>query len=454
MPSAIVIGGGISGLTSAYYLRKAGVQVKIVEPERAGGVVRSSSQDGFTFEHGPNVLVEKPEIRDLLTELGLASRVVFPAHANYLQQIYVGGVHNAPKSLKALFQTPLIPGGAKLSLPFKAMFSRLAKSGVEDMSVYELFSPLLGKEGVMNLLDPVLKGIYGGDLRKLSARSLFPSLWEHLAGGGTMIGYLLGKRSQQKRSIFVLRGGLESLIDSLLASQHDGAELARSVIRQRVTDISWRENFAVTLGDQTVLNADAVFVATAGSASAQFLGSLDRQLSFDLAAQRSAPLTVVHCSVPRDADVPARSFGVLFGEGQTRGILGVMYNSMLFPHMAPADYHLLTVCVGGIRDAQAADRDDKSLGFEVERTLQEKLGIAGARTIHVARWKRAIPQLEIGHYRVVESMRKLEARYSGLHFVGTDVGGVGVPDRVQAARRGVEAFCSAAGRERDLIVNG
>jgi oxygen-dependent protoporphyrinogen oxidase len=118
-------------------------------------------------------------------------------------------------------------------------------------------------------------------------------------------------------------------------------------------------------------------------------------------------------------------------------LLGVMFNSLIFPHVAPPDKHILTVIVGG---AQAGDArpDESQLREQVPLLLKRYLGVGSAECLQVTQWPRAIPQLVVGHHKIVAEFDRVEAANPGLVFVGVDRGGIGVSDRVRLAKSGVE----------------
>ncbi len=180
---AVVIGGGITGLVRAHELLKRGVQVTIVEPGALGGLIQSSHKGGFTMEHGPNVILEKPELAALIDEVGLRSKVVRPVILKYRQYVWYNGAPcEVPKSPPKLIFTPLIPFVDKCRLLPRLFAKGIVKSGEDDLSVHDLFSRVIGPTAATNILNPALRGIFGGDTTTLGARSLFPELFGELMG--------------------------------------------------------------------------------------------------------------------------------------------------------------------------------------------------------------------------------------------------------------------------------
>jgi len=214
--TAAIIGGGIAGLTAAYELVKAGERPCIIEPGAIGGMVRSTQFGGFILESGPNVLVERPEMAELFAELGLTADVRYPSVNPYGQYVWFDGkATKVPAGVAELFSSPLFTWPAKLSLPIKVVLPRFLKRDEADCSIGDFFRPLIGTHAVKHLLDPVLKGIYGGDVDNLSARTVFPGLWSAAYEGRSIVGYMRSRSGGRKPPIMVLQGGIQKLTQAL-----------------------------------------------------------------------------------------------------------------------------------------------------------------------------------------------------------------------------------------------
>ena len=434
MFDSIVIGGGISGLTAALKLSKAGKRIALVEPHAIGGMIQSSHIEGFTLEQGPNVLVDKEHLSKLIDDVGLTPQVVYPVIQKFRQLVWWHGAPTSvPRGPIAFIATPLIPFKDKFRLLSKLFKPGVAKPAKEDESVSTFFSRILGEEGVRNMLDPALRGIFGGDISKLSAKSLFSDLWDSMNSGASLFSYARSRKG--KRRVFVLRGGMNVLIRAI------EERLSEEVVRyeQKVGAVTYNSGiFEVSLESGEILSSKSLFVATSGSTSATFLESLDPKLAEMLNSVRYAPLAVVHCSVNGDQCLPPKAFGILFPSGKAAKVLGVMFNSCLFPHTAPRGKHLLTVCVGGVEGMHVCKESDISLQGTVREELLDKLSLRDPEFLSIVRWERAIPQYEIGFSNIVDRLKLVEQQFPGLHFIGSEIGGVGVPDRVRKASNAVE----------------
>jgi oxygen-dependent protoporphyrinogen oxidase len=431
-----VIGGGIAGLVAAYELVKAGYRPLIIEPGPFGGMVRSRGLDGFTLEQGPNVLVERPAMVELLTELGLIESLRYPAVNPYGQFVWCRGrPMKVPAGFGEFLRSPLFSLSTKFLLPFRLVKPGLLKPRADDLSVLEFFSPLIGEQSVRDLLDPVLKGIYGGDVEKLSARTIFPGLWEAAVHGLSLIGYMRRRPRGARPSIMVLEGGTQTVTDALAERIRGRADKIDACV-ERIEQLASR-GYRLVCSDGSLVDVDACVVTPAGASLATMIEDIDAELAALVRCQEYASLSVVHLAVSRSEPLIKDAFGVLFKAGMPNDLLGVMFNSQLFPHVAPPDKHLLTVIVGGAQ-ARAKDVDESALRERLPQQLSELLGVSNVEWLCFTSWRDAIPQLKVWHHKVIAAFDRAEASHPGLVFAGVDRGGVGVTDRVRIAREAVQ----------------
>lgn len=431
-----VIGGGIAGLVAAHELVKAGHRPVILEPGRPGGMIQTATVDGFTLEQGPNVLVERPDMKSLLGELGLADRVRYPVVNPYGQYVWFQGrAQRVPQGIADLVVSPLFSASTKMLLPYRLAKPGLLRPQSDDLSVLEFFAPLIGEQVARDLLDPVLKGIYGGDVAELSARTIFSGLWNAASQGLSLIGYMRQRSQGGRPSIMVLDGGIQSLANALVERLRGRAEWLQARV-DGIERIS-AQTYRLRCSDGAAVDVDACVVTPAGDSLARMFRGLAGDLAAILAGQEYASLAVVHLSIPRSEPLLKDAFGVLFPAGMPNDLLGVMFNSQIFPHVAPPDRHILTVMVGGAQ-AQSQEFDESTLKAELPKQLSSLLRVSSPEWVGMTTWRKAIPQLKVGHYKVVAKLDEVEAANPGVVFAGVDRGGIGVTDRVRIAREAVE----------------
>ncbi len=190
-----IIGGGISGLSAAYYLAKAGVPSTIVEARpRLGGVIQTENVEGCVIEAGPDSFISmKPAAMELIGELGLAAGVI--GSNDHLRVTYVwkdGRLVPLPDGLQLMVPTKLLPllstrllgWGTKFRMGME-LFHPPGRHA-EDQSVADFVTAHYGAEAVDYLAEPLLSGIYGGNPSVLSINSVLPRFVELEAKYGSL----------------------------------------------------------------------------------------------------------------------------------------------------------------------------------------------------------------------------------------------------------------------------
>ena len=205
MPRVIIIGGGISGLATAYYLAKGGVSSTIIESRpRLGGVIQTEQIDGCTIEAGPDSFLSvKPAALDLIRDLGLRDdvigsndhlRVTFVRKGGHLVPLPDGLMMMVPTKILPLVTTGLLSLGTKIRMGMELLRAPKMKPG--DESVADFVREHYGQEAVDYLAEPLLSGIYGGDPRELSVTAVLPRFVELAAKYGSLTRGVLASRAQ------------------------------------------------------------------------------------------------------------------------------------------------------------------------------------------------------------------------------------------------------------------
>ena len=437
MPTTLVIGGGLSGLSLAYLLRARGEDVTLLEArERLGGNVHSREIDGFLLEDGPNGFLDKePAMRALVDSLGLAGRLR-PASsaANDRFLFRAGALRKLPASPPALLRSDALPLGARLRV-FLEPFSRRGRT--EDESLASFARRHIGKTATRLGIDAAQSGIFAGDPERLSAWA-FPQMVElERAHRSLVLGAIRTRRAKKKAGESVAHAplttfdrGLSTLIDALGAALGGRARTGAPVQRVERAGGKWRAQL-----EGETLEADQLVLATPADDASQLLEGVDATLSSLLADIEYAPIAVAHVAFPDGASRQApRGFGFLAPESEGCRLLGAIFISSVFPFRAPEGQHLVTCMIGGARHPERLSLDDGSLQAICADELGRAIGLSQPpRLLQVNRWPRAIPQYTVGHKaRVGEIDKALSAR-PGLHLCGNYLRGVGLNDCVREA---------------------
>ncbi len=436
-----IIGGGISGLATAYYLKKdrPDWHVQVFEKEvRVGGKLRSSQKDGFTFDWGPNgFLTNVDDTLGLAKELGLKSQLqVASEHARHRLLYQSGALHSLPSSPPKFLTTNLLSPFAKARAALEPLF---AKSTDTEESVYDFMARHFGKAVADVFAGPAVSGITAGDAKSLSLDALFPRFRKLERDYGSLIKALIDTQkkaksdSQPSRLTSFYAGGVQTLTHALSKALAPSIQTGETLSQISKENEAYRLEFA----SGRVETVDKLVLATPSFVSGKLLQPLLSGVAAKLASIPYADVVVVGLGFDR-IDVPQimDAFGFLVARQEAVRSLGVLYSSSLFPDQAPAGKVMLRLICGGSLDPEFIKLSDTEIIEVVRHDLKLSMGITTQPEFcQIIRWPRAIPQYELGHQaKVADIMQDLKAM-KGLHLVGNAFYGVGVNDCVRDAKR-------------------
>lgn len=449
MPEAVnldvaVVGGGVSGMSTAFWLSRQapGSRVAVFESEgAAGGKVRGQVEAGTVFDWGPaSFRSGTPALLELLAVLGLQGEVRYAAPEARRRYLYLGGrLQPLPGSPPTLLASRLLSPAGKL----RALAEPWVRRSAGEETVHGFVARRFGPEVAEHLADALVAGVSAGTATEVSVDALFPR-WRELeqAHGSVVAGMLRAARSARAgeragqpsapSSQFTLAGGTQRLSAALAAALGERLVTGAAVRRLRRTDGA----FLLELADGRSVVASRVVLATPAPVSAALLGELAPGAARRLAAVRYAGV-VVHAlafdaaAVPRPLD----GFGYLVARGERVRSLGAVWTSTLFPDQAPTGTVQVRVLSGGRRDPTFLELDDAAALEAVRQGLRLTLGVtAPPRAVWAHRAPAAIPQYELGHAaRMAEAQAELDT-LGGLALAGDVVAGVAVPACLAHAR--------------------
>lgn len=437
----IVVGAGISGLATAYYLNRAGIRATIVEKAaKPGGVIQTEIQSGCLLEGGPDsFLAAKPWALDLIGELGLSDqvigsndhlRVTYVVRAGQLVPLPDGLIMMVPTKLAPIVRTPLLSWRTKLRMGLD-LFRWPGGHLAADRSVYDFLSGHFGSEAIDYLAEPLLAGVYGGDPRELSANSVLPRFVALEARYGSLTRGALATRSPKgSGSLFkTLKGGMMQLVEALTPSADFAKGEAQSI---EMTAIGFRVRVA---GEW--MHADEVVVATPAHRSA----TLVRQLEGGLASLLSAipylsSITVSLGFEKSTFGFPLQGFGFLVPKKERKQLVACTWVNNKFSYRAPDDIVLLRCFIGG----SGLLETNANLVAIAQQELQALMGITAEPVFSkVARWPQSMAQYTVGHEDRVAEIESRLRTIPGLHLAGNAYHGIGIPDCVRMGRQAAEA---------------
>ena len=449
-PRVVIVGGGISGLATAHYMRRrlgAGVQLTLVEGGmQLGGKVATQEFSGHLVDTGPDaLLVRAPKMAALLADLGLDDQTVAPAvqgayvwSRGRLRRLPQGTLFGVPERLLPLLRSRLLsPAGLAraaldLVLPRRPTLSH-------DPSIADLVRPRLGSQVFDRLVEPLLGGVHAGRAGELSARSTVPDI-EALARNNRSL--YLGLRRLRRHAppasgapaLVTLDGGLVRLVDALAARLADDDVRLDSAARlvARVVD-----GYRVDLVDGQSIVADAVVMATPAFVTARLLADVAPDAATLLAQVLYADVATIWLAYPRSAvqrGLDGTGFLVPPEEGKL--LVGCTWSSAKWPHLADDDVVLIRCMVGRHGDRRWVNMDDDTLVGRVHDELVEPMGLtAGPVHQRIQRWPQGLPQYLVGHQDRLDAVDAALRHLPGLYLTGAAYRGVGLASCVADAER-------------------
>jgi oxygen-dependent protoporphyrinogen oxidase len=452
--SVIVVGAGISGLSTAYFLDRAGSDVTLLELEAvSGGTMQTVREDGWLVETGPTSSLETtPLLREMVKELGIGDEWVYADASADKRYILRGGkLHPLPMTPLAFLVSGLWGGRAKLRLLGEPIVGRAPA----EESIAQFVTRRLGKEFLDYAIDPFVSGVYAGDPARLSVRAAFPKLYAlEEKYGGLMKGMILGagerrqraEKAKDKARMFSFRGGMQTFPRAI--ARRLGAKIRYGcdvVAVERGAD----GRFRILLGrggGGIPAESDVVVLAVPAYAAELLIRHFSPAASDALRRISYPPVAEVFLGYrAEDMGRALDGFGYLVPAKEGRSILGTIWSSSLFPGRAPEGRVALTTFVGGSRQPQIARKNEEDLIRLVTSELRALMNVRGDPVYaRVSRWERAIPQYNLGHQELMTTVDGLETDMPGLFFCSNFRGGIAVGDCVmngeKTARRILETL--------------
>jgi len=439
----IIIGAGLTGLTLAYYLKKNGRMPLLLEKsESPGGVIQTHSDNGFTFESGPNTgVLSNREIALLFEELGEHCTLeTGQGGANKRYVMKNGRWEALPSGLISAVKTPLFTMGDK----FRILGEPFRKPGSNpDETVADMVRRRLGKSFLDYAVDPFISGIYAGDPSRLVTRHALPKLYALEQNYGSFIMGTVKKGREKKsadekkatKEVFSVRGGLGNLIRAL--EKEIGRDRIVYGVRELQADYTGN-GFSVsfTADGEPITGGCPWLVSTTGGYSLpEILTFLQPGELEPITRLNYAGVVQVAAGFRKWTGTPLDAFGGLVPSMEKREILGILFPSAIFRDRAPQGGALLSVFMGGTRNRTLIGKGDNEITAIALEEIRKTLGQEGEPDLlRVFRYEKAIPQYEISTGERLECITNLEKRYPGLILAGNIRNGIGMADRVKQAR--------------------
>lgn len=460
----VIVGGGITGLSTAWYLsqqaRTAAVDLHIIvleASERWGGKIQTDQIEGygntpFIIEAGPDsFLTQKPWALELARELGLEQRLLDTN--DHMRKVFVlkhGKLIPLPDGVQLIVPTRLMPF---VRSPLLSLFAKLrmgldvlipATRDSEDETIAEFIRRRLGSEALDRIAEPLMSGIYNAEAEKQSLLATFPRFRALEQEHGSLIRGMLAARKAQpglnsaavkKPAMFVsLISGTQELVTALVDCL-DRSSGVRLISGARTEAIESRgNNYRITAGDE-VYTADSVILTTPSYTAAHLLQPIAAEAASALSRIRYVSTGTLSLAYKRDEIThPLNGFGLVIPRSENRAINAITWTSTKFDHRVPDGYALLRVFFGGSRHPEIMDKSDEELSAIARAELADLMGITAAPVFErICRWHDANPQYDRGHLSLIDTIEG--ALPAGLYVTGSPYRGIGIPDCVHQAQQ-------------------
>ena len=444
----LIIGAGLTGLTTAYTLARRGRQVTVLEQmDKAGGQIQTHTEQGFVFESGPNTgTVSNPEVAELMADLekisGGKCRIETAPDASKRRLIWKGNrFHDLPSGPVSALSTPLFT----LADKFRILGEPWRKKGTNpDESVGSLARRRLGKSFVDYAVDPFLSGVYAGNPNTLITRYALPKLYRLEQDYGSFIRGTFAKMKEPKsdrdrlatKKIFSAVGGLGQITHAI--ADYLGTALLTGVrdVRVMPTENGWEVTFVNKGGEQQTIECHQVVTTCGSYCLPELLPFVDDSSMRQLNNLTYAPVVEISVGVRDTLGGDYRAFGGLIPSCEQQPVLGILFPSACFTGRAPEGGALFSYFLGGVRHAELLEKSDAELIALVEQCFHSMLKFpkqAKPDLIRIFRHQRAIPQYEITSGERFDAIERLQQSYSGLTIAGNLRDGIGMAHRIKQA---------------------
>jgi protoporphyrinogen/coproporphyrinogen III oxidase len=457
MKRGIIVGGGIAGLATAYFVlekaKKIGEEIRLTlleEKDRLGGCIATEKVNGFVIEGGPDCfLYEKPWALALCEKLGLGDQILntnenrrtFILSKGKLHELPEGFMLMVPTSFTPFIKSSLISWPGKIRMGMDLFIPR--KESNQEESLAEFVKRRLGGEALEKIAEPLVAGIHAGTPETMGLGSTFPRFVQLEKEYGSLIRGMLARRKMAfqsekkggpKRTMFLtLKGGLGEWIDCL--RDQIGEEvicLGKKVLQMRRAE---KVGYHVVLSDGAYRDADVIILATPSFVTAEIVGEVDPELSQMLLTIPYVSSATVSLAYRRfQIHHPLDGFGFIVPRTEKRKIMASTWTSQKFNGRAPKDTVLLRAFVGGANNEELASLDDQEMLDIVREELREIMGVEGEPMLtKVYRWKKSMPQYLVGHLEKISRMEERVSLSPGLFLTGCAYKGIGISDSVHDA---------------------
>lgn len=450
----VIIGGGIAGLSTAFYLQKEikekqlPLEILLVEgSHRLGGKIQTVVKDGFIIERGPDSFLErKTSASQLAYEVGMDDKLVnnatgqsFVLVKEKLHPIPGGSIMGIPTKLTPFITSGLFSPIGKLRAAADFILPRSKEKG--DQSLGHFFRRRLGSEVVENLIEPLLSGIYAGDIDKLSLMSTFPQFYEVekkyrslIIGMGKASPKRNSNPNQSKGQFLTFTTGLQSFVEAIEAHL-DPTMIRKGTKVEKIYKENNQYKIVVNRGEELI--ADGVIISTPHYTVPMMLSQYEYFDSFKDVPSTSVA-TVAMAFDQKDLNIRENGTGFVVSRNSSYTITACTWTHKKWPHTTPKGKVLIRMYVGRAGDEEVVNLADEEIVNIVLEDLKNIMNLQAKPEFYViSRWNHAMPQYTVGHKARLNTIReKMKNDLPGIILAGSSYDGLGIPDCIN---QGIQA---------------
>jgi protoporphyrinogen/coproporphyrinogen III oxidase len=459
----IVVGGGISGLATAWFLREANPSIRVLvleAEERVGGKISSTSIGGVQVDSGPDAFLARVEgAVELAQAVGLGEELIAPATGKAwlwsrgkLRALPEGLVLGVPSRFRPLLSSGILSAPGLVRAAWGVLRGGTGSAGAlgDDPTVTQAIGRHLGQEVVDRLVDPLLGGINASSSDRLSLRSAAANLADPAASarlmsalrerGASAAGGSIGVEvGPAQRPVFLApRTGVHALVEQLRVHLntvvHSGV-CATGITRTAPVASATEQKPAwqITTSRGTY-RAAVVILATPAFISAPLISQSNQAASIEMAAIRTASVALTQLTFPATVQLPAGS-GMLVPRVEHRFMTASSWWNQKWPHLQIPGQVLIRASTGRDGDDRFTQLDDDEVVASLCRDLRDMLDITIPPTeARVTRWNNGFPQYDSGHAERVGKIKRALMSTPGLHVTGASYNGIGIPACIRSAK--------------------
>ena len=436
----VVIGAGLTGLSTAFNLKKMGRDVLVLEKQnRIGGQIATHNEDGFTFESGPNTgVVSFPEVTELFRDLEGRCQMETARESSKRRLIWKGSeFHALPASLPAAISTPLFT----LKDKFRILGEPWRKKGTDpDEPVGALAQRRLGRSFYEYAVDPFVSGVYAGDPMKLTTRYALPKLYNLEANYGSFVRGAIAKAKEPKserdrlatKKVFSAFGGLQNLVEAL-AEGIDIVTGAQAITVMPDGEHKWLIRY--NNGTEEI-HCNHVITTVGAYALSSLLPFVAQEQMAPISKLYYAPIIQVCVGIKNTGGIDYAAFGGLVPSKEQKKVLGILFPSACFVQRAPEGGALYSYFMGGARHTDYLQKSDTEIRSMVREAFHSMLKYpmnVEPDMIRIFRHEHAIPQYGVDSGERFKAVEAIQQQYPGLIIAGNLRDGIGMGNRIQQA---------------------